>query len=52
MHQVDYIDGGLSPTEKRILIDVAQKIGGRKVVVEEGKNHLTTNEVKQLLKQK
>lgn len=52
IHQTDYVDGGLSPTEKRILIDVAKKIGGRKVVIEESQNLLKSEEAKRLLTKK
>lgn len=41
IHQLDYITGGLSPTEKRILINVAKRIGGKNVIVEEDLNPLS-----------
>lgn len=52
IHQLAYIEGGISAVEKRILIDVAQRIGGKKVVVAQEPSPLSWTEARTKLKSK
>ena len=49
VQQLDFTDGGLSPTERRILMNVAERIGGRKIIIEDRQEALTWEQAKGIL---
>lgn len=50
IHQMELREGGLSSTEKRIIRDIAERIGGRKIIIEENESQLSLYDALRLLR--
>lgn len=50
IHQMELREGGLSSTEKRIIRDIAERIGGRKIIIEENESQLNLYDALRLLR--